>query len=1112
MRLNSKKRILALLCCAYMGAMSVSAQKVSLKANDLTVGEAIESLKKQTGYSIWYKQNELNINVKVTIDAKDKPFDEVLKTVLKNQPVDFEIKGNYVTIYKENQAPVKKGKEKTIKGVVLDEAGEPLISAAVAIKGTTEGTVTDLDGNFTLKAAPGQTLIITYVGYQPKEILIGAEDTYNVKLNTNAQNLKDVVVTAMGVKKNVRAITYSTQGLDTKELVTVKSGNFTNSISGKVSNVNVQQSSGGAGSANKIVLRGNNSLNGTGAPLIVIDGMPVSNYNPHSSTDQGAFGGVSLGADGLSSINPDDIEDMQILKGPSAAALYGNQAANGAILITTKTGKAGKARIEVSTNTTFDHAAYKPKFQKEYVGLEGAFRESWGDKSSNAGRLENNYQDFLQTGVNTTNSVTLTAGNEIARVFASYANTYSKGLIDRNDMNRNNFNLRGTSKFFDNKLELDMKVNYMMQKTNNPFAPGIYMNPLVSFYNMDAGLDMHPYRNYELRGTQPGYIGQDGYEEFNPDRYYQNWPVAPREDYENPYWITNRERNVNNISRMLMSATLKYNFTNWFYVQARGTIDDTNDKMETKLHQGTNLITAKHNGDYINIESGARQYYGDIMANATKEFGKFRVAGILGAAINDYTSQGIKYTGNKGYISQPNFFSVSNIDFKNGGYIENLYSRKQVQSLFYSLELGWNNALFLTHTGRNDWASSLPSSDNSYFFPSVGLSAVLSELLPINKETINMFKLRTSYTEVGAELPPFITKVVSRVGTDGGLINPDVIVRPGESLKPELTKSFEIGADLGLWENLLRFDFTYYRTNTTNQLFKILAPLGSGMNFYWVNGGDIQNTGFEASVSVAPKLGEVNWVSTVNFSHNKNKVKKLHEGAPQFDISTDDKGRFVSRVMVGGSLGDMYAYKLARDNDGKLILKDKYVDGQVVGSEPTLSKTKEYVGNPNPDYMLSWNNSFSWKGLNLSFLIDGRFGGEVISLTESMLDYSGNSKATADARNAGGVKIDGNTFSPIAYYKLVGGKNGAWGEYVYDATTVRLRELVVGYDLPQEWFKSTPIQQLRVSLVGRNLFYFYKPAPVDSEISSFTDNLMSGVETYALPATRSFGFSVNVAF
>lgn len=1108
MRLISKTKFLVLTLCALWGSFTVNAQQVSLKLKDGTVGEAIESLKKQTGYSIWYKQNEVNINLRITIDAKEKPFKDVLETVLKGQPVNYEIKGNYVTIFKENQSP-KIGKSKTISGVVLDENKEPLPSAAVSIKGTTTGTVTDFDGNFSLPVKEGQTLLFNYVGYAPQEVLVDGNNSYKVTLSPNTQNVKEVVVTALGVKKNVRAITYSTQGLDTKDLVTVKSGNFTNSLSGKVSNVNVQQASGGAGSANKIVLRGNNSLNGTGAPLIVIDGMPVSNYNPRQSTDQGAFGGITLGADGLSTINPEDIEDMQVLKGPSAAALYGNQAANGAILITTKTGKAGKARIEFSTNTSFDRPAYKPDFQDEYGGVKGNFIDSWGEKSSNAGLLKKQYDDFLQTGINSVNSVNFTAGNEIARMYASYANTYAKGMIPRNDMNRHNFNIRGTSKFFDNKLEVDVKVNYITQKTNNPFAPGLYNNPLISFYSMPADMDLQPYMNYELFETSP-YL-KDG--EAQKGAYYQNWPVQPTPLYENPYWIANRERNVNNLSRLIGSANIKYNITDWLYAQARGSMDNTDDKLDTRFYQGTNLTLASEKGNYESSQSFSRQKYGDLIINANKGFGDFNIAALIGGSIDDYTTQGIRYSANRGALKQPNFFSVSNIIFSNeGGYIQNIYQRKQVQSLFYSLEVGWKNMLYLTHTGRNDWASSLPSSKNNYFFPSVGLSAVLSDLIPVNKEVINLLKLRTSYTEVGSDLPPFITKNTNLLGTDGSLITPEVTVREGEVLKPELTSSFEIGAEASFFENLVRLDMTYYKTNTTNQLFRVTAPYGSKFNYFYVNGGDIQNTGFEASLSVSPKFSQLHWNSTLNFSMNRNKVKKLHPDVTKFIVSRDNNGRFESKVVEGGSLGDMYATKLARDKDGKLLTDNTYVNGEIVFSEPKAGE-REYVGNANPDFMLGWNNSFTWKNFNLSFLIDGRFGGEVISLTQSYLDYFGNSKDVARARNNGHVVVDGLNIDPYTYYqKTVGGKDNTWGEYVYDATTIRLRELVIGYSLPKSLLSSTPLKEVRLSLIGRNLFYFYKPAPVDSEVTSFTDNLMSGVETYALPATRSLGFSVNISF
>lgn len=1116
MRLISKTKFLVLTLCTLWGTFTINAQQVSLKLKDGTVGEAIESLKKQTGYSIWYKQNEVNINLRITIDEKEKPFKDVLESVLKGQQVNYEIKGNYVTIYKENQTPVKTGKSKTINGAVYDENNEPLPSAAVSIKGTTTGTVTDFDGNFSLPVKEGQTLLFNYVGYAPQEILVDGNSSYKVTLNPNTQNVKEVVVTALGVKKNVRAITYSTQGLDTKDLVTVKSGNFTNSLSGKVSNVNIQQASGGAGSANKIVLRGNNSLNGTGAPLIVIDGMPVSNYNPRQSTDQGAFGGITLGADGLSTLNPDDIEDLQVLKGPSAAALYGNQAANGAILITTKTGKAGKARVEVSTNTMFEKAAYTPNFQNEYGGVKDAYRESWGDKSANAGSLEKNYKDFLQTGLTSTNAINFTAGNEKARMYASYAYTRANGLIPENKMDRNNFTLRGLSKFFDNKFEVDMKMNYLIQNTNNPFAPGIYGNPLIPFYNMSGDFDMSPYKkNYTLIGNAP-YMGQGGYTENsghpNSNSYYQNWPVAPREDYENPYWMINKELNENKITRLLMSASLKYNITDWMYVQARGTIDDTNDKLENKMYQGTNLILAGNNGNYSAQESFSRQYYGDILLNINKEIKDFRVSALIGGSIRNEESQGIRYSANRGSLYKPNFFSVSNIDF-NGGYIENIYNHKEVQSFFYSVELGWKNAIYLTHTGRNDWASSLPEIDNNYFFPSVGLSAVLSELLPMNKEVVNMLKLRTSYTQVGAELPAFITKIYNTVGSKGATVNPDIKVRDNEILRPELTKSFEVGGEVSLLDNLFRFDLTYYKTNTTNQLFRIAVPTtDDGFLRNYVNGGNIENSGMEMSLQVSPKFGSVNWQSTMNFSFNRNKVKELHSSVKSFEVSRDDKGRFLSRVEVGGSLGDMYAYKLARDEKGNLILKDRYLDGVIVSSEPTLSDRPEYIGNANPKFMLGWNNSFNWKNLRLSFLIDGRFGGKVVSLTESQLDKTGNSVRTAQARNAGGVTIDGYTFPAKPYYSLIAGKDGAWGEYVYDATNIRLRELVIGYDLPQSLLKKLPISQVTLSLIGRNLFYFYKPAPVDSEITSFSDNLMSGVEVFALPATRSFGFSVNLAF
>ena len=1088
-----------------LSGLSGKASSLSLKMNNVPLKEVLESVRKQTGLALWYKQDDLNVNQKISVNETNIPLEDLLAQILSDQPVEFEIKDQYINIFRTNQENAPKRK---ISGQVFDETGEPLPGASVIIKGTTDGTITDLDGNFHIDAAEGQQLVVSYVSYLPQDITIGASNKYSIKLKPDVKNIQEVVVTALGVKKNTRALSYSSQKIDSKELTKVKSGNFTNSISGKVSNANILQASGGAGSPTKIILRGNNSLNGTGQPLIVIDGMPVTNYNPRTSTDQGAFGGATLGSDGLSAINADDIEDINILKGPSAAALYGNSAANGAIIITTKSGQAGTAKIQVSSNTTFDHAAYKPNFQTVYgASPDNPYEESWGEKSANASRNKDAYSDFLQTGVNTVNSINFTAGNDLAKIFASYSNTFTKGLIPENKMDRHNLNVRGNANFFKKFLEMDVKLIYTQQQVDNPFSPGLYSNPIVSFLKMPGDFQLNNYRTYQITGSAP-YID-------NPDPLmnYQNWPVQPRDVYENPYWIVNRERNNNDRSRLMASMNLQFNFTEWLNLQLRGTLDNSDDVLETKFYQGTNTTLSKSNGNYVRSESNAIQYYGDALLNFNKDFDKnIRINALLGTSIKDYKQEGITLSGNRGALFQPNYFNVSNLDFNNGAFTQMIYDRTQLQSLFYSLEVSWKNALFLNHTGRNDWASTLPKDKNSYFFPSIGLSAVISEFLPINKETVNMLKVRGSYTQVGSELPAFIIKPVNTLSSTGGFVRPANIVRPGETLKPELTSSWEIGADVTLLNNLFRADITYYHTNTTNQLFTITAPASSGYAGYYVNGGDIENRGFEASITANPQFGGINWSSTLNFSRNINKVKKLHTSAPEFIISQDDKKRFISMVKEGGSLGDMYAYKLARDEAGKLILGNTYIEEEVVDYEPQEGKL-EYVGNANPKFMMSWNNTFTWKNLSFSFLLDGRFGGKVISLTQATLDYAGNSKESADMRAAGGFDMgNGKRYNSMDYYHLIGGKSGLWGEYAYDATNIRLREMIVSWNLPSKWFKSTPVEGIQLSFFGRNLFYLYKPAPVDSEVTSFTDNLLQGVETLALPATRSLGFGVVFNF
>jgi outer membrane receptor protein involved in Fe transport len=468
----------------------------------------------------------------------------------------------------------------------------------------------------------------------------------------------------------------------------------------------------------------------------------------------------------------------------------------------------------------------------------------------------------------------------------------------------------------------------------------------------------------------------------------------------------------------------------------------------------------------------------------------------------------------------PNLFTTSNVNFISSGTATDVYDRKQTQSLFYSVELAYKNALFLNTTGRNDWSSTLPTNKDNYFYPSVGLAAVLTDLIPsLSSIAMNFLKIRAGYTEVGNDLPTFIINPVSTIGTGGALTPPNTIIEPGTILKPELTSSTELGLDVAFLNNEVRLAGTYYNTNTKDQLFTVTAPPSSGYSYFYVNGGDIQNQGVELTLTVAPKIGDVNWVSTVNFSKNVNKVKSLLNGTNYLIYSElDNSTSYFQKIVPGGSLGDFYAKKFQRGKDGSYLLNTYYINGQEQqGTTPILDDQPEKIGNAYPDFLLSWGNKFSYKNFSLYFLIDGHFGGKVISLTQAMLDNAGNSVQTAKDRDNGYVLVDGQQVTDIKdFYQLKGGIGGALGEYAYSSTAVRLRELSLLYNLPSRLLQGTKyIKGVSVGLVGRNLFFFYKAAPLDAEVVSnnaMGTNAFLGMELYNLPSTRNIGFSVNVNF
>jgi TonB-linked SusC/RagA family outer membrane protein len=1006
----------------------------------------------------------------------------------------------------------------TIKGTVKDAGGQPLIGVNVQVKGTTRGTQTDVNGAFSVQASVGETLVISYIGYVKKEIIVSSTAALSIVLAEDSKTLGEVVVTALGIKRSEKSLTYSTQSVGGPELTNVKSDNLMNAINGKVAGVTITPSASGVGGSAKVLLRGNRSATGNNQPLYVIDGVPISNNSNANGQPNGTYGGTPDGGDGISNMNPEDIESLTVLKGASAAALYGSQAANGVIVITTKKGKAGKMQINFSSSASIDKNAYLPEFQSRYGVTSAGNSTSFGPAITSA---PDNLSKFFQTGNNFTNAITLSGGNEMAQTYFSYANTTARGVEPGNKLGRNNINLHETAKF--GKLSVDGNANYITQQINNSPTIGFYTNPLTGLYLFPRGEDITPYKtNYE------GPNGSNGVPT-------QNWPY--QEDLQqNPWWIINRNINFSKRNRILMNASVKYEFTNWLNIQARGSIDRINDSYDQRYYAGTlaPLAAGNKNGSYSGSDQVLNQKYGDVILNFTVP-GKsdFKLDGLIGSSINDSFTSGINWnSGPGGYgLITPNLFTIQNIQVSNAAQGINsansvntlANNHSQIQAVFANANLSYKNWVYLTLTARNDWSSNLSfTPTDHYFYPSAGLSFILSQMTTLPQE-ISYAKIRGSYAEVGNTVQVYATNPVNNAA-DNPALNPTGVTNPPSSngvtlsnrppypsLKPEKTKSLELGADLRFLNDNLTFSFTYYKSNTYNQSIPVIPPAPSGYGAGFVNAGNIENKGFEFTLGynlVTSK--DFSWNTSINGSRNINKIIDV-DSKDNIDLfQLTNSNSYQSYLAKGGSFGDIWGQTLQRDAQGRVMITAQGL--------PLLSAGFSKIANPQPKFQLGWNNSINYKSFSLNLLVDGKFGGQVVSVMQSILDSYGVSKAYGDARAAGGVKVNGvdpngnavTTVDAQKWYTSVGGRNAALGEYVYSATVVRLRQVALGYtyQLP----KTFAVKSLKFSLTGRNLIYFYKKAPYDPEVTSSTANGLGGVDVFNQPATRNYGASLSATF
>lgn len=993
----------------------------------------------------------------------------------------------------------------TVRGRVVDVSGEPLIGATIREKGGTRGTVTDIEGNFILSVPDSAVLQVSFVGYESIEVSVGGRKTLEIQLRENTVMLDNVIITALGLEKKEASLAYSIQKVKGEELTRMKEVNMITALAGKAAGVQINKNSSGIGGSAKVSLRGIRSASGDNQPLYVIDGVPMLNIGTeqaYSAIGGTANAGNRDGGDGISNLNPEDVESISILKGAPAAALYGSQAANGVILITTKKGNtAGQRNIHFSTGLTFDKAFSLPKMQNCY-GVSDVV-DSWGEKAYLP--TSNELNDFFRTGLTSITSVSVNYGNEKIQTYFSYANTTGRGIVDKNQLTKHNINLRETAVMFNQRLKLDGNVNVMRQIVKNkPVSGGFYMNPLVGLYRFPRGEDLSYYK--------------DNYEIYDPERKLgiQNWHTFTEDFEQNPYWIQNRIQSKETRMRSIISLSANLRINSWLTVQARGSVDYISDKMRQKFYASTASALCGANGRYIEMDYQETLIYGDVMAMGKRKWEDFALDVAIGGSINDKNVNSTRYDSKNASLKYANVFNLANIVMNGSASIDQkIDSRRQLQSVFGTAQVGYQDKVFLDLTARNDWASTLAYTSHEksgFFYPSAGLSFLIDKWIQL-PEWISFAKLRGTYSKVGNDIPQFITNSVSHITAGGELQANDAA--PFKEMEPEMTHSVEVGTEWRFFQSRLGFNLTYYRTNTHNQFFKLPALAGDMYAYRYVNAGDIQNRGWELTVDATPVLTpDFTWKTSLNFSSNRNKIKELHEELKELVYGPSSfSSSYAMKLVKGGSIGDIYGKAFVRDAEGNIVYQTEGDHKGLPAVEGEGNTIK--VGNANPRFIMGWNHTFSYKGFSLYFLLDWRYGGKILSQTQAEMDLYGVSQVTALARDRGYVTLEGQQIDNVkGFYKnIVGGRAGVTEYYMYDATNLRLREVSLNYTFPKKWMQKTKVlKDLQLAFVARNLCFLYKKAPFDPDLVLSTGNDNQGIEVFGMPTTRSLGFTVKCEF
>lgn len=1135
--------------------------KINLNEKNATLSSIIKKIEKQSSY-LFFVKTGVNQQRKLSISVKEAKIETVLQKIIANVDINYMIEGSYIMLSKNKKkhslSSKPQKKERIIKGCVSDINNNPLIGVNVIVKGTSIGAITDIDGKYSVKVSNDKNqLEFKYIGYKTIVITAG-KPVINVIMKEDTKVLGEVVVTAMGIEKKASSLTYSTQKVDGDELTRAKDANFINALQGKTAGLVITPNSSGAGGSSKLLLRGNSSILGNNSPLIVVDGVPMSNRTTSQTTTFMLSGGGDFDAgDGLSNINPDDIENITVLKGANAAALYGSYAANGVVMITTKKGKEGRTSVEYSSSIMLETPLIAPEYQNNY-GADVEFYDdvslnpnspinkrrlgvySWGDK---IGKLSlntlrelpyarnnacDNVKSFFNTATNFTNSISISSGSKISSSYLSYANTFSKGLLPNNTFKRHNFCVRQQVKLFQDKVSIDFSANFILQNSKNRPVAGNFANPVRSLYLMPRNADVKYFENNSETWGQLYYINEMNgfYKKASTKGPIQQWPWINAENSNSPYWDKARLTEYKR-ERLFATLGITYKLNKELSAQVRLKIDRTKDTSISKTYQGTKGKSL-YNSVLEKNKVNQNQLYADFLVSYKKKIGNCDISANVGGSTQkeDDSNSGLYYAM-RDSTSVPNVFSVSNIDLtkKDGSHIrfKEYDDQNWENSLYATVSVGYKDMAYLDASLRTDWSRVYTQfaelgTSNHYTYYSIGGNVLLNKLLKIKGDILNHSKLRLSYSEVGNSIPNQSYGGMAK--NWGSQITMASKYRTFYNPLPETMRSIELGFDARFFHNALDLDLSIYQTMMLNQWLPKNAATGGQLP---LNSGKIRNRGLEISLgyNLSALNHKLRFRTGLNYSYNQNEILETYNNGSPLDVTPLYTGGLKIRYEVGKPYGELYGKSFVYDSKGK-------IQTDATGAPLITSGYDTYLGNANSPHHLGWSNSLKYKDFSFYFLIDGKIGGSVISYTEARLDAYGLSKRSGEARNAnvmylskqsvggqlvmrpvpGVIMPDGQIAPAKGYYQAIGFGEPALSQYVYDATNFRLREVSLGYTFKNVFGLG---KNITTSIVARNLFFIYNKCPVDPDVSVSSANGFGGIEAFSIPTTRSYGFNLKIS-